>query len=75
MRLQRLATREFWNGSFWTPTASNAVATVSTDGSSWSLPDVDLTGPDSYLIRLRVFDDAGNSSNFNDNSRTAFTVN
>ena len=75
VRLQRLATREFWNGSFWTPTASNAVATVSTDGSSWTLPDVDLTGPDSYLIRLRVFDDAGNHSNFNDNSRTAFTVN
>ena len=76
VRLQRLDTTpgQFWNGSVWTTTPANVEATVSADGSSWNLPDVNLNNDGSYRIRVRAIDFAGNIADFNDNPRTDFIV-
>jgi len=76
VRLQRLDTspQQFWNGSTWSNLVSYAEANVSPNDSTWTLPDVDFTNPGSYRVRLRVIDNAGNSSGLNDNPRSDFSV-
>ena len=75
VRLERLNTGEFWNGSAWTASNAFAEADVANNGLSWNLPNVDFTGDGTYRIRLVVIDNAGNSRGVNDNPVVNFIVN
>lgn len=50
----------FWNGAAWQadPVFLRAIIV----GDTWTIPDVDLTAPDIYRIRIVVRDNAGNES-------------
>ena len=73
VQIQRLDTspRQYWNGSVWTTAAGFVDASVSANGSTWSLANVDLTNPGSYRVRLRAED---NASNLFTGPFTRFTV-
>jgi len=74
VQLQRLDTspRQYWDGNAWTTTAGfRAEAITSTDGTTWTLANVDLTNPGSYRVRLRVQDNANNTYT---GGFTSFTV-
>ena len=66
---------QYWDGQVWTAANPAIVAaSVSANGSSWNLPNVDLTNAGSYRIRLRVQDNAGNLSLGGANLITNFIV-
>ena len=75
VRVQRLGTSPalFWNGSNWTSTSAFVDAVLNNNGSSWTLPNVNLSTPASYRIRLIVHDIAGNIARASDNGLTVFT--
>ena len=76
VRLERLDTspRQYWNGSSWVNALSFAEASVSANGLSWSLANVDLTNIGTYRIRLQAHDNAGNISVGASNLVTNFLV-
>ena len=76
VRIQRLGTTPslYWNGASWSSAATYSDAILNSSGTNWELPDVDLTVPANYRIRLLAHDDAGNIANVQFNATTVFTV-
>ena len=63
---------QYWNGSTWTPSWTWNDATV--NGTNWTLPNVDLTQPDTYVVAIWAWDNAGNLANYTDNPNPTLTV-
>jgi hypothetical protein len=76
VRVQRLrvSPAQYWNGTTWTSTSSYPQASLNSDGTAWTLPNVDLTIPGDYRIRVQAFDAAGNKAGATDNPKTDFSV-
>ena len=75
-RIQRIGVQPtlFWDGVAWIDTPVFLPATLSNNGTSWDLTDVDLTEPAAYRVHVRAYDNAGNFAAAGDNPRTDFTV-
>ena len=76
VRVQRLGVLPslFWNGNTWTTTSTYINANLDASSTSWTLPNVDLSVPANYRIRVIAQDNAGNSANALDNPKTDFSV-
>ena len=76
VRVQRLrvSPAQYWNGTAWTSASTYPEASLNSDGSAWTLPNVDLTVPGNYRIRVQAFDSAGNKAGAIDNPKTDFSV-
>ncbi len=76
VRVQKQFTepREYWDGNGWITTSVFLPATTANNGTTWTLPDVDLDEVGNYRIRLTANDFAGNFANSGANPSTDFTV-
>ena len=64
----------YWNGSVWTDSATWRDATLNSNATSWTLPNVDLTNPGNYRVQLLAYDNAGNIASASENPVTVFSV-
>ena len=64
----------FWNGSVWTGSSTWVDATLNSNTTSWTLPNVDLTNSGNYRVQLLAYDNAGNIASASENPVTAFSV-
>ena len=78
VRVQRLGVSpaEFWNGAAWVTVSSFRDTILDGNGTSttWTLPQVDLSIPGNYRVRVISIDNEGNVSQASQNPRTDFTV-
>ena len=77
VRIQRrnVSPAVFWNGgAVFNTTSTYHEATLNNNGSTWTLPGVDLSVPGNYRILVRAFDNAGNHANASANDSTNFAV-
>ena len=76
LRIRRLGVTpaEFWNGNSWTTSPESVDALETGDGSTWTLPNIDLSVPGDYRAWLITNDNAGNVALAADNPITTFTV-
>ena len=76
VRIQQLGTSpsRYWNGSTWSDTPTYNEAVLDNFGTSWTLPDVDLSNSGRYRVRLITHDFAGNISRAADIPKSDFLV-
>ena len=74
VRIQRLGTNNYWDGTAFTAGAKWVDANLSNNNRNWTLPGVNLSNPADYRIQLAVDDNAGNIAWAFENPTTNFTV-
>ena len=76
MRVQQIgisATR-YWSETQWVSTSTFVDATLNSDGTEWTLPEVNLDAAGNYRVRVIAYDNAGNVSQASQNPGTDFSV-
>ena len=67
-------TGQFWSGTEWTSTWAWNTLTLNATKTAWTLPQIDLTDPAEYRVRLWAWDNENNRSPWQDNPQPFITV-